>query len=332
MMTYRIGNYLNLNIEVLNNNIVENFDDATNVNVIFYNKNKPSVLLPISTNINSDSIDFTYYGNENDVQGIYQILVTYSKNNQLYTYYYQPIEFVNNSDFYNDLEIVEFKKNTLLQCHLTVYNNSVIENFENATNTVVEFFYKNKPSVQLPILTVINSDSIDFTYILNNDSNGIYEAVVKYQIDGKSFVIDSQLIEFINNDDNTENQVIEIIAETIGNTGIQINTNNLTYFGSSSTVPTTSNQIQQLTNIFNTNKITLSTGTVNNIFTIAVPAERTIILILDENAMYCDITRCYIKSQMLIQQPINSQQLYNVYTMQNAIPYSRNHNHIITIK
>ena len=74
----------------------------------------------------------------------------------------------------------------------------------------------------------------------------------------------------------------------------------------------------------------LETGNINKIFVVAVPVSKEIDLILDENAMFADITRTYIGSTMMVSDAGGLEIEYNVYIMANAIPYTRNHNHKIT--
>ena len=114
----------------------------------------------------------------------------------------------------------------------------------------------------------------------------------------------------------------------------QINFDNMIFYGSTTSVPTTSDDIRNLENrIFSTGTetIILQTGTENSIFVIAIPESRTINTILDNNAMFVDLTNSYAVSQINVADAGGLISVYNIYIMQNAIPYSRNHNHVITL-
>ena len=112
-----------------------------------------------------------------------------------------------------------------------------------------------------------------------------------------------------------------------------INFDNMIFYGNTDSIPTTSLDIRNLPNrIFNsgTVELILETGNINKIFVVAVPVSKEIDLILDENAMFADITRTYIGSTMMVSDAGGLEIEYNVYIMANAIPYTRNHNHKIT--
>jgi len=108
---------------------------------------------------------------------------------------------------------------------------------------------------------------------------------------------------------------------------------NMIFYGTSNITPTGTTEVRNLTNkVFNTNTntITLQTGTIDKTFSVAVPENKTIISVFDQNAMYVDLTNNYVLNQILVEDAGGNASLYNVYTMRNAIPYSSSHNHIIT--
>lgn len=129
-------------------------------------------------------------------------------------------------------------------------------------------------------------------------------------------------------------EVFDAYKTTVGNRKIkEIIFDNMIFYGDTDVIPSGSTEIRNLPNkAFNTptNELTLQTGNVNKIFVIAIPASKEIDLILDENAMFADITRTYILNEMLIEDAGGNPTPYNVYVMKNAIPYTRNHKHKIT--
>lgn len=109
---------------------------------------------------------------------------------------------------------------------------------------------------------------------------------------------------------------------------------NMIFFGNSNLTPTSSVDVRGLSgSCFNsgTTTVTLQTGTSNKVFSIAMPSNRTITSVFDQNAMFVDLTSNYILNQMMVADGGGHDTPYNVYTMINSIPYSTSHNHIITI-
>ena len=76
--------------------------------------------------------------------------------------------------------------------------------------------------------------------------------------------------------------------------------------------------------------IELDTGTNNNIFMFAIPISKVVDDIEDINLFIKDdnFKELYIESIIKITESIS----YKLYTMENALPYSSNHKHIITFK
>lgn len=129
-------------------------------------------------------------------------------------------------------------------------------------------------------------------------------------------------------------EVFDTYRTTVGTKKIkEIIFDNMIFYGNTDTIPSNSAEVRNLPNkVFNTgtNELTLQTGSVNKIFAVAVPSTKQIDLVLDENAMFADITRTYLFTEMMIEDAGGNPTPYNVYIMQNAIPYTRNHNHKIT--
>lgn len=110
------------------------------------------------------------------------------------------------------------------------------------------------------------------------------------------------------------------------------------FYGPSSSAPTNSSSVRSLpTRSFATSSpVTLFTGSVERIFTIAIPATQTVTQVLDLDALNANITANYILSTFNVNDAGGTSVSYNVYTMTNAVPYSSggtppgNHRHQIT--
>jgi len=114
---------------------------------------------------------------------------------------------------------------------------------------------------------------------------------------------------------------------------------NLIFYGPASSAPANSAGVRALANrmfTFSSNPFNLQTGTVERIFTAAMPASLTITQVLDLDALNANITANYILSTFNVNNAAGTATSYNVYTMTNAIPYSAggtpagNHRHQIT--
>lgn len=129
-------------------------------------------------------------------------------------------------------------------------------------------------------------------------------------------------------------EVFDTYRTTVGTKKIkEIIFDNMIFYGSTDVIPSGTTEIRNLPNkVFNSgvNELTLQTGNVNKIFVVAIPASKQVDLVLDESAMFVDITRTYLPTEMLIEDAGGNPTPYNVYVMRNAIPYTRNHNHKIT--
>lgn len=107
------------------------------------------------------------------------------------------------------------------------------------------------------------------------------------------------------------------------------------YYGTSNAKFTNFSQIETLQNkIIDSkkmvDKIELNTGTINNVFMFAIPTSKIVDNIEDVDLFIKDnnFKELYIESIIKISDTIS----YKLYTMENAIPYSSNHKHVVTFK
>lgn len=130
-------------------------------------------------------------------------------------------------------------------------------------------------------------------------------------------------------------EVLDTYNNFIGTeTSKQITFDNMIFYGNTNIEPNNGYSIRDLQNkLFNleTNSFILETGTDNNIFVIAMPENRDLIMVTDQMAFMLDITHLFNKTQINVPDAGGKLNLYNVYIMENAIPYSRNHNFLITL-
>lgn len=112
-----------------------------------------------------------------------------------------------------------------------------------------------------------------------------------------------------------------------------VNFVNLIFYGPTAADPDTSSEvralsIRQFSDV--SGNITLNTGNVEKIFSIAFPPGATISQVLDLDALNANITNNYVLSTVSVNDAGGTATQYNVYTMTNAIPYSDSHRHQIT--
>jgi hypothetical protein len=128
------------------------------------------------------------------------------------------------------------------------------------------------------------------------------------------------------------------ISSQINSTASTINYRYMIYHGTGSSAPTTSTQIRNLTAtggrlfVTGSNPFILNTGNTNRFFTAAMPNTLTISQVIDEDALFADITPQYTNNNnpFSVLDAGGNGTTYNVYTMSQAIPYSLNHKHRIT--
>jgi hypothetical protein len=69
----------------------------------------------------------------------------------------------------------------------------------------------------------------------------------------------------------------------------------------------------------------------DKIFTVAVPATMSLTQVLDLDALNANITANYVLSTFNVNDGGGTPVSYKIYTLSNAIPYSSDHRHQITI-
>jgi len=106
------------------------------------------------------------------------------------------------------------------------------------------------------------------------------------------------------------------------------------FYGPSSSAPSNSAGVRALTGKRFTdagNTFTLNTGSINTIFTVAIPATMSLTQVLDLDALNANITANYVLSTFNVNDGGGTPVAYKIYTLTNAIPYSADHRHQITI-
>lgn len=106
------------------------------------------------------------------------------------------------------------------------------------------------------------------------------------------------------------------------------------FHGSSTVAPTNSAGVRSLTGRRFTdsgNTFILNTGVIDRIFTVAIPATMSLVEVIDTDALNANITLNYTLSQFSVNDGGGTPIAYKIYTLTNAIPYSENHRHQITI-
>lgn len=105
------------------------------------------------------------------------------------------------------------------------------------------------------------------------------------------------------------------------------------FFGSVSSKPTNSTGVRvlgkRLTNSGNT--FILNTGTTDTIFCLWLPDSKTLVSVIDLDALNAEITSGYIIEPLVVNDANNAPINGNLYTMTQGVPYDVNHRHQITI-
>jgi hypothetical protein len=126
------------------------------------------------------------------------------------------------------------------------------------------------------------------------------------------------------------------ISSAVNSSTSTINYRLMIYHGPSSSAPTNSTAVRNLTasgsRLFETgpNPFILSSLNLDRHFTVAMPNTKTISQVIDLDALFVDITNLYINNPFNVTDAGGTNVAYNVYTMTQAIPYTSNHKHQIT--
>jgi len=114
----------------------------------------------------------------------------------------------------------------------------------------------------------------------------------------------------------------------------EIKFDNMIFYGDTSGVTISPSDIRLLKNrLFNigTDSFVFETGYRNRVFVIAIPSDRLIVNVVDQNLITIDITRLFVKTEINVPDAGDILTPYNIYIMENAIPYNSNHNFIVTL-
>ena len=105
------------------------------------------------------------------------------------------------------------------------------------------------------------------------------------------------------------------------------------FFGSDSLKPTTSADVRLLNKRLEDsgNSFILNSGTVDKIFCLWLPDDKTLVSVIDLDALNADITLSYIAEPFVVNDVNNDAINGNLYTMVQGVPYDNNHRHQITI-
>ncbi|WDF54664.1 hypothetical protein [Mucilaginibacter sp. KACC 22063] len=104
-------------------------------------------------------------------------------------------------------------------------------------------------------------------------------------------------------------------------------------YGSVTTAINTSDSIRSLQGqlTITGNTFTINTGSTNKIFQFWIPSTKTLISVIDQDALNANITSSYAVSDLQVNDAGQNPVPGKLYTMTNAIPYSSNHRHLITV-
>ncbi|RKR83182.1 hypothetical protein BDD43_3384 [Mucilaginibacter gracilis] len=139
-----------------------------------------------------------------------------------------------------------------------------------------------------------------------------------------------------------KNNIIGVPDATGRIAASSVNSNSLSYQGyykifydAVAAFPTNSATARALTNSRFSNSgntFTLNTGTVQTKFCLILPPGKTLVSVIDQDALNLDITSQYVASSITVNDAAgNSVTTYTIYAMSQSIPYTASHRHNITI-
>jgi hypothetical protein len=122
----------------------------------------------------------------------------------------------------------------------------------------------------------------------------------------------------------------------INSSTVAVTARYLRFHGATSVIPTNSAQIRALPDnndfqVANAEIFDLLTGTTQTIFVAALPPNRTIVSVIDIDALNADITANYVlQGNVNVLDAGGTNRAYPVYAMTAGVPYSTSHRHRIT--
>lgn len=216
-------------------------------------------------------------------------------------------------------------------------------------NPAFTFFSINPYLSQVEVGTTL-SGTRDFYWITSNTINVLTDSVSVIDVtagnlnlatnlanDGSEISVGINSITF-NSSGNTQqwkltafNTNAEVFQSSIITTTAYLKR----FYGSVTTVLTDSNSVRALSNnefqTSNGSTFILNTGSSNVIFSVALPLGVTISSVVDLDAAGAVITSAYvIKNSINVLDAGGNGRGYNIYEMEQAIPYTANHRHQIT--
>lgn len=225
---------------------------------------------------------------------------------------------------------------------------TIIFNVKNMNITLPETIYKReigKNISYLDLMIILNQDRFPLTnYSLYcSKNNGIQELIIENTLNPSGGVVFNNYMHDASLSGTTISKIeySVIVSDTYSEEEyanrkiINIEFDNMIFYGVANTAPINSNDIRNLTGkTFNneTNIIGFHTGSINRIFVFAIPANRQIVSAIDKGAWSLDISSALNEPFIMdIMDAGNNPTPYNIYVLDNAIPYSTDHEIIITL-
>lgn len=132
--------------------------------------------------------------------------------------------------------------------------------------------------------------------------------------------------------------MIEVLDTYTNDPGVEkiqtIIFDNMIFYGADNIDINSGSDVRSLQNkLFNneTTSFILETGAMFKKFIIAVPSNRSLYSVQDQMTFMLDITHLFTKTDIEVPDAGGKLTNYSMYVMENAIPYSRNHNFIVTL-
>lgn len=218
---------------------------------------------------------------------------------------------------------------------------SIVLNVIAATTSYIEIDSKReKGNIESNIsgLLTINSTNVELSYYqlqYQKDSTGPWVNIgATVSITGATATISlTNHNDIVNlSDANSIGYRVQVTDsyQTTTSTISLINLLNYIFYGSRSSVPTTSSDVRLLENKIFTDGLDpfiLNTGATNSNFVVAIPSTLNLTEVLDIDSLNMNITNSYVVNTFDVLDFIGTNVSYDVYTMTNTIPYSSNHRH-----
>lgn len=216
------------------------------------------------------------------------------------------------------------------QGYITINQDSNYLEIGQIVNVTIDIHYFKNDAGEPPIYSIKKngveiSNQVSYTdlNVLISSTPKVYNSSINYPTG-----------DIKNNNLDQPDVIGRILANNINTNSINLFGHYKIFYGACSNVPTNSPEVRNLQSSRFTNEaltFILNTGNFYNRFCVVIPSTLSLHEVIDIDALNANITLDYIQSSFFVNDANENPVLYKIITMSNAIAYTNNHRHQITL-